>query len=261
MEEIVDETSQRDFYLRAMEENMQAMSIQQQSFQQRERELCEQMAQLQAVTEALLKKDQSVPVTTVPTHNVQQMQDEIEKLKQQLADKEVQEEIKRVEAANQPKRTLWPDCNHSDISSKPEYRAMNSDSDDNSSSQDSSEPGESEIKKKKKRLKHIKEAASCTFEPLPPPQKIRAWKQAFKEEIIGASGKPERTLLWLKDIEHVDRWEDLHNVKAFTTLEAKMTSGLNKIINGELGRTISLIKEKLGRGQNPKRTTNCLDGS
>ena len=44
MEEIVDETSQRDLYLRKMEENMEAMSIQHERFQQRERDHFEQMA-------------------------------------------------------------------------------------------------------------------------------------------------------------------------------------------------------------------------
>ena len=47
-----------------MEECTEAMYIQEHRSQQREHEWCEQIAQLQAVNEATLKRDQTVPVTT-----------------------------------------------------------------------------------------------------------------------------------------------------------------------------------------------------
>ena len=79
-------------------------------------------------------------------------------------------------------------------------------SDDASSEKDTT-------KDKKKTKVTIKEADSITFSALPPPQKFRQWRLAFKEEITSASSDPDLALLWLGDIERAKTWEELIKVK------------------------------------------------
>ena len=71
--------------------------------------------------------------------------------------------------------------------------------DEGVSSDDTSSVTTSKDKKKVKIT--IKEADSITFSALPPPQKFRQWRLAFKEEITSASSDPDLALRWLGDIE------------------------------------------------------------
>ncbi len=126
MEEIASETSQRDFYLRKTKENQDALDSLERIYQQRERELCDDMAQLRV---QIKQKNSSVPVSTVPmptgtapvpvstvpTHTNDHIHAEIAKLKQQLQEKEADEEIRRLETVNisTPRRVVWPDVQNS----------------------------------------------------------------------------------------------------------------------------------------------------
>ena len=112
------------------------------------------------------------------------------------------------------------------------------------SSDDDSSADTTKVKKKKKEAR-LKEADSITFSPLPPPQKFRSWKLAFKEHITSASGDPGLALRWMGDVNRATSWQELKQVKRSISLESKIASDLNKIIHGELGRKIGLLKERL----------------
>ena len=46
------------------------------------------------------------------------------------------------------------------------------------------------------------------------------------------------------------QFEQLHEVKRSSTLEAKMALALNKVLAGELAKSINLVEERLGKHDN-----------
>jgi hypothetical protein len=78
-------------------------------------------------------------------------------------------------------------------------------------------------KEKEKTKVTIKEADSITFSALPPPQKFRQWRLAFKEEITNASSDPDLALRWLGDIERAKTWEELIKVAVDKVIVPRLT--------------------------------------
>ena len=94
------------------------------------------------------------------------------------------------------------------------------------------------------------------FDTLPDPQSFLVWKIRFKNQATTCTDFPSDALLWIKDVEMVDSFEELKssrsvsgmNLHKFEMLDAKIASALDKIIqNSQFKKKVSLEEQKAQR--------------
>ena len=91
------------------------------------------------------------------------------------------------------------------------------------------------------------------FDKFPAPQSFLVCKTRFKTQVTTCSDFPSDAMLWNKEVEMVDSLDELKSSRSvcekdlpnFEMLDAKMASGLNKIIqNSQFKKKVSLEEQK-----------------
>ena len=91
----------------------------------------------------------------------------------------------------------------------------------------------------------VKEAEVVRIPSLPTVPQFRSWKLSVRDEIAGASGKPDAGFAWIMEIEKTKNGiDDLRDSGPFPSLDAKLAASLSKALTGELARQINIVKEQ-----------------
>ena len=97
------------------------------------------------------------------------------------------------------------------------------------------------------------EISELQFDKFPNPQSFLVWKIRFKTPFTPCSDFPSDAMLWIKEVEMVHSLDELKSSRSvcgkdfpnFGTLDAKMASALNKIIqNSKFKKKVSLEEQK-----------------
>eukprot|EP00971_Amphidinium_carterae_P026469 522097-Amphidinium_carterae.1 len=88
------------------------------------------------------------------------------------------------------------------------------------------------------------EASTISITAIPAPSQFRSWRISTLREIAAASLFPAQCYAWVLRAESDD---DLTDATPFCSIDGKMISALNKILNGELLRQVQTIIESDGR--------------
>ncbi len=67
----------------------------------------------------------------------------------------------------------------------------------------------------------------------------------FRKEVASASGDPKEAFKWITEAENAKSFEELSDSGVFLTLDSKIAAALSKVLEGELGRKVQVIEEKL----------------
>eukprot|EP00971_Amphidinium_carterae_P329501 6462001-Amphidinium_carterae.1 len=145
-------------------------------------------------------------------------------------------------------RTLQCDADRVVALSRPPITEHPSDgSFPHTSSDSSSDRGESKTRGKKTRTKvKRKEADTITLPPWPEPQQFRAWKQKTYMTVMAAAGRDEnKTLQWLQQIERKEATLSsfTHSSSAWRSLETKLAAAVCAVARGDLLRRLTLLQE------------------
>ena len=91
----------------------------------------------------------------------------------------------------------------------------------------------------------VKEAEVVRIPSLPTVPQFRSWKLSVRDEIAGASGRPDAGFAWIMEVEKSKNGiDDLHDSGHFPSLDAKLAASLSKALTGELARQINIVKEQ-----------------
>ena len=95
------------------------------------------------------------------------------------------------------------------------------------------------------------------FEPMPEPAKFREWQLTFKKTVVAVTIDPDATFEWLTEIEKFKSWEETTKTPfkrpaypaglSFRRLEPILSSGIQKIVKGELSRQIMAKEEEVNK--------------
>ena len=88
--------------------------------------------------------------------------------------------------------------------------------------------------------KRTKEAEKVNLPAIPETTTgFRAWRNAVRTEIAGASGKSKLAFKWILEVEAKDAtFESLQDSGKFETLDTKLGASITKLSKGDLGRQI-----------------------
>ena len=101
--------------------------------------------------------------------------------------------------------------------------------------------------------RHLQEGRRLRFDKFLSPQSVLVWEIRFKSQVTTWSDCPSEAMLWIKEVEMVDSLDELKSSRSiagknfpdFEMLDAKIASGLNKIIqNSQFKKKVSLEEQK-----------------
>ena len=95
------------------------------------------------------------------------------------------------------------------------------------------------------RTGRFREADKVNIPNLPDAVRYRNWKVAVREELMGASGRLVEAFAWIRQLDDpAFTYDVLQDSGEFLTLDMKLAAALTAKAFGEIGRKLSLRKEK-----------------
>ena len=90
-----------------------------------------------------------------------------------------------------------------------------------------------------------KEPDTVRFDNQPNVSSFRKWSNHLKQEVAGASGRPDEAFAWFCEIDTTTDVETLQDSGSFPSLDAKVAAAFTKMLGRrDLGRQIIVAQEK-----------------
>ena len=90
-----------------------------------------------------------------------------------------------------------------------------------------------------------KESDRVLVPNFPQPENYKNWRIRVRDAVIAASSKPDLAFQWIEEVLKTDQTlEALRDSGKFVTLDAKLTSSLTNICEGDFARQLDIFKEE-----------------